>query len=93
MKKSSEPDYNNPFSRNTNASPKKTDDHAMKHLEHTSGSTTSFVVSKIIERAKATLFFIPPDNSEGNRSSTSCIDIKLKIGICETNHNYLYEIL
>jgi hypothetical protein len=23
-------------------------------------------------RAKATLFFIPPDNSEGNRSSTSC---------------------
>jgi len=31
---------------------------------------TSFVVSKISERAKATLFFIPPDSSEGNRFST-----------------------
>lgn len=39
-------------------------------IRHTSGSMDSFVVSHIIDRANATLFFIPPDSSEGNRSST-----------------------
>jgi hypothetical protein len=37
---------------------------------NTSGSTTSFVSSNIIERARATRFFMPPDNSDGIRSST-----------------------
>lgn len=39
---------------------------------NTSGSTTSFVSSNIIERARATRFFMPPDNSDGIRSSTPC---------------------
>jgi len=36
----------------------------------TSGSIASFVLSNIIDRASATRFFMPPDNSEGKQSST-----------------------
>ena len=47
-----------------------TEEDKLLAIHRTSGSMDSFVVSHIIDRANATLFFIPPDSSEGNRSST-----------------------
>lgn len=46
------------------------EEHKLLGIQYTSGSMASFVVSQIIDRANATLFFIPPDSSDGNRSST-----------------------
>ena len=48
------------------------DEISLQLIGHTSGSIVSFVSSFIIERARATRFFMPPDNSDGIRSSTPC---------------------